>query len=243
MNILQFDILDKFNLVNFITNRSVDINYSTQSRDEIRGILQSMSDYEFKKIISPRQTHTNNVVVISEENLDDELQDVDGVITSLKGVALTIATADCQSIIIYDKTKHIIGNIHSGWKGTLQKILRRGINLMMDEFNSTPEDILVCIGPSILDCCFEVDKDVVDSFRDNFIDIDDYIKLGEVKDGKQKYFIDTVGINIRELLELGILKENITTSDICTKCSSDIYHSYRAHGVSSGRNVSLIAMK
>ncbi len=243
MNNLQFDILNGYDLVNFITNKSIGINYSTQSRDEIRSILQGMSDYKFSKIVSPRQTHTNNVVVIREENLDDELYDVDGVITKLKGVALTIATADCQSIMFYDKKRGVIGNIHSGWKGTLQKILRKGINLMIDEFDSNPEDILVCIGPSILDCCFEVDEDVVNNFKSNFSDIDSYIKLGEVKDGKQKYYIDTVGINIDELLSLGILKENIVASDICTKCCSDIYHSYRAHGKDSGRNVTLIAMK
>ena len=240
---MKFDILDKYNLVNFITDKSVDINYSKQSRDEIRKILQCMSDYQFKKIISPRQTHTNNVVVINKDNLDSELQDVDGVITKLKGVALTIATADCQSIILYDKKSEVIGNIHSGWKGTLNKILSNGINLMIKEFSSNVEDIIVCIGPSIMGCCFEVDKDVVDMFNNNFTDIEKFIRLGEIKDGKQKYYIDTVEINKRELINLGILEENIYLSNVCTKCSSDIYYSYRVDGQDSGRNVTLISMK
>lgn len=240
---MKFDILDKYNLVNFITDKSVDINYSKQSRDEIRKILQSMSDYQFKKIISPRQTHTNNVVVINEDNLDNELQDVDGVITKLKGVALTIATADCQSIILYDKKNEVIGNIHSGWKGTLNKILNNGINLMIKEFSSNVEDIIVCIGPSIMGCCFEVDKDVVDMFNNGFTNIEEFIRLGEIKDGKQKYYIDTVGINKRELINLGILEENIYLSNVCTKCSSDTYYSYRVQGQDSGRNVTLVCMK
>lgn len=240
---MKFDILDKYNLVNFITDKSVDINYSKQSRDEIRKILQGMSDYQFKKIISPRQTHTNNVVVINEDNLDNELQDVDGVITKLKGVALTIATADCQSIILYDKKNEVIGNIHSGWKGTLNKILSNGINLMIKEFSSNVEDIIVCIGPSIMGCCFEVDKDVVDMFNNSFTDIEKFIRLGEIKDGKQKYYIDTVEINKRELINLGILEENIYLSNVCTKCSSDTYYSYRVQGQDSGRNVTLISMK
>ena len=240
---MKFEILDKYNLVNFITDKSVDINYSKHSRDEIRSILQGMSDYQFKKIISPRQTHTNNVVVIKEDNLDNELQDVDGVITKLKGIALTIATADCQSIILYDKKNEVIGNIHSGWKGTLNKILSNGINLMIKEFSSNVEDIIVCIGPSIMGCCFEVDKDVVDMFISNFDDIDEFIRLGEIKEGKQKYYIDTIGINKRELCNLGILEENIYLSNVCTKSSSDAYYSYRVHGQDSGRNVTLISMK
>ena len=240
---MKFDVLYKYNLVNFITDKSVDINYSKQSRDEIRKILQGMSDYQFKKIISPRQTHTNNVVVITEDNLDNELQDVDGVITKLKGVALTIATADCQSIILYDKKNEVIGNIHSGWKGTLNKILSNGINLMIKEFSSNVEDIIVCIGPSIMECCFEVDKDVVDVFNNNYTDIEEFIRLGEIKEGKQKYYIDTVGINKRELIKLGILEENIYLSNVCTMCSSDTYYSYRVYGQDSGRNVTLICME
>ncbi len=242
-NYYSFDILNNEGLINFVTDRSLDINYKKQSRDEIRSILQGMSDYQFKKIISPRQTHTNNVVVINEDNLDSELYDVDGVVTNIKGVALTIATADCQSIILYDKKNQVIGNIHSGWKGTLSKILSNGINLMIEEFSSNVEDIIVCIGPSIMGCCFEVDKDVVDMFNKEFTDIEEFIKLGEVKEGKHKYYIDTVGINKQELLRMGLLEENIYLSNICTKCNSDTYHSYRGQGIDSGRNVTLVCMK
>lgn len=242
-NYYSFDILNMEGLVNFVTDRSLDINFKKQSREEIKNILQSISDYQFRNIISPRQTHTNNVVVIDEDNLDNELYDVDGVITNLKGIALTIATADCQSIILYDKEKKVIGNIHSGWKGTLGKILSKGINLMIDRFSSNVEDIIVCIGPSILDCCFEVDKDVVDMFNEEFTDIEEFIRLGEIKEGKQKYYIDTVGINQKELLRMGLLEENIYLSNICTKCNSDTYHSYRGQGVDSGRNITLVCIK
>lgn len=242
-NYYSFDILNNEGLINLVTNRSLNINYKKQSRDEIRNILQGMSDYQFRKIISPRQTHTNNVVIINEDNLDSELYDVDGVITKLKGVALTIATADCQSIILYDKKNQVLGNIHSGWKGTLSKILSNGINLMIKEYSSKVEDIIVCIGPSIMGCCFEVDKDVVDMFNNNFTNIEEFIRLGEFKEGKQKYYIDTMGINKRELINLGILEENIYLSNICTKCSSDTYHSYRGQGKEAGRNVTLVCMK
>ena len=156
---------------------------------------------------------------------------------------MTIATADCQSIILYDKKNEVIGNIHSGWKGTLNKILSNAIKLMIEEYSSNVEDIIVCIGPSILECCFEVDKDVVDMFFNNFNDIDEFIKLGDIKEDKQKYYIDTMGINKKELINLGVLEENIYLSNICTKCSRDNYYSYRAHGQDSGRNVTLVCMK
>ena len=238
-----FDVLNNYNVINFITNKEININYSKQSREEIKEKLQSISDYKFKKIISPRQTHTNNVAIVTDENLDDDFTNIDGVITNLRGVALTIATADCQSIIIYDRKNNVIGNIHSGWKGTLKKIIINGINLMIKEYSSNVKDIIVCIGPSIMKCCFEVDKDVVDMFLENFLDIEDFISIGNIVDGKQKYYIDTIGINKRELLKMGILEENIYLSNICTKCNSDIFYSYRSDGVDSGRNVTLVSLK
>ena len=79
--------------------------------------------------------------------------------------------------------------------------------------------------------------------NNNFTDIEKFIRLGEIKDGKQKYYIDTVEINKRELINLGILEDNIYLSNVCTKCSSDIYYSYRVDGQDSGRNVTLISMK
>ena len=204
-----FEELSNDKILNFTTNRSGGINYATQSRDEIRKKLKDVVGFECKKIISPRQTHTNNVVAITLDNLDDELNDVDGVITDLKGVALTIATADCQNIFIYDKKKEVIGNIHSGWKGTLNKILRNAIVKLVDVYRCEVQDLIVCIGPSILKCCFEVDSDVVDMFRKEFKDIEDTISLGDIKDGKQKYYIDTVEINRRELMDLGVPEYNI----------------------------------
>jgi len=65
----------------------------------------------------------------------------------------------------------------------------------------------------------------------------------EIKDGKQKYFIDTIELNKKTMIELGLVSKNIISSGICTKCNSDLYHSYRADGKLSGRNLSLICMK
>ena len=197
-----FEELSNDKIINFTTNKSVSINYAIQSRDEIREILKDVVDFECKRIISPRQTHTNNVVTITLDNLDDDLNDCDGVITNLKGVALTIATADCQNIFIYDPKKEVIANIHSGWKGTLNKILRNAIVKLVDVYRCDVQDLIVCIGPSILKCCFEVDSDVVDLFRKEFTDIEDTISLGDIKDNKQKYYIDTIEISRKELISL-----------------------------------------
>ena len=239
-----FEIDDK--LINLYTKKPIDINFHVHTDEELNEKFLQISEdvgYKFKNIVIPKQTHTNNVVAINEDNLNSELLDVDGVVTNLKGVALVTISADCQNILIYDKKNEVIGNVHSGWKGTLNKILRNAINLMIDKYDSNPKDLIVCIEPSILKCCFEVDKDVVDMFYDNFDNIDDAIRLGDMKDGKQKYYIDTILINKKELIELGVQENNILVSNLCTKCLHDKFHSYRADGTSAGRNIALIVLK
>ena len=242
--ILQYEELNKYsNVGHLITKKPFNFNWQKNGKEKIMeqfDELQDLIGYKFKKILFPFQRHTNNVEVITNDNLDNTFDGIDGTITNLKGVALVCSLADCQGIILYDDNKKVIGNIHSGWKGTKEKIIVNAINKMIETFNSDPKDIKVFFSPSIQKCCFEVDEDVKDIFVNSFDDIDEYIIFDS---NKNKYFIDTVGINKRELIKLGILKENIFDLGICTKCNSDIYHSHRGDPITDGRNISVVFLK
>lgn len=244
---VQFEKLNNNNeIIHLFTKRPFNFSKLTSTEDKIKKDYQEIEqffNYNFLKIKKPIQTHTNVVKIVTNDNLDDEFLDVDGLITNLKGVALVTSLADCQGILLYDAQKKVIGNIHSGWKGTLNKIIKNAIEIMQDNFNCNPKNIEAYICPSILKCCFEVDEDVVSMFKNNFDDIDEYIFKGEIKDNKQKYYIDTVSINVKEMEKLGLLKENIYCSNICTKCHADKYHSYRNDHDQSGRNIALICLK
>lgn len=245
---MQFKELNDLNVINLFTKKPFNFNYYKINKEDINkqySILEGKINYRFKKIIKPKQSHTNIVKKVDELNKDDTFEDVDGLITDLKGIALVTTFADCQGILLYDTDKKVIGNIHSGWKGTLGRIIVNAIKLMINEYNSNPKDIKVFFSPSILQCCFEVDEDVKDLFVNNFndIDIQKYIVNGNIIDNKQKYYIDTIGINIELLKNIGILENNIYKSNICTMCSGDIFHSHRKNKELDGRNIILIALK
>ena len=194
-------------------------------------------------VVRPYQTHTDNVKVVRKI---EKLEDTDGIITNKKEIALITTSADCISLLLYDPVKKAIGSIHSGWKGTLKGIIVKAIEKMKNEYKSNPEDIICCICPSIRQCCFEVDEDVKDLFYNKYKDlknIDEIIKLGDKKEDKQKYYIDTVKINIELLKNIGLKEENIIDSNICTMCHSKEFHSYRADGKSFGVNGAIIAIK
>ena len=242
---IQFEKLLEYNdIVHLSTKRPFDFSKNVEL-DKINEQYQEIKDIlkcDFTAI-KPNQTHTNVVKVVTEDNKNDKFLNTDGLITNLKGIALLISTADCQGIILYDPVKKVIGCVHSGWKGTLNKIIKNTILLMKEKFNSNPSDVIACITPSILKCCFEVDYEVVEMFKNNFDNIDGFIFKGEIKENKQKYYIDTVSINKQLLQELGLYEENIICSNICTKCNHSKYHSYRYDHDLSGRNISLICLK
>lgn len=236
-------VFDELKVVNCFTLKPYNFRDTQVSIEEQqKEYNEIMNSLNFNaKFIKPNQTHTNHVEIVTQDNINDKFLNTDGLITNLKNVALVVSLADCQGILLYDKNKQVIGAIHSGWKGTLNKIVENAINIMIDDFNSNPEDIEAYIAPSILKCCFEVDQDVVDMFKTNFDNIDDLITLGEYKD-KQKYYIDTVDLNKRVLINLGLKENNIILSNICSKCNSNIIHSHRGDGIDSGRNIALICM-
>ena len=224
------------NQLNFqIKNR----DFFNQSCDKIYECLELKNPL----VVRPYQTHTDNVKIVRKI---EKLEDTDGIITNKKEIALITTSADCISLLLYDPVKKAIGSIHSGWKGTLKGIIVKAIEKMKNEYKSNPEDIICCICPSIRQCCFEVDEDVKDLFYNKYKDlknIDEIIKLGDKKEDKQKYYIDTVKINRELLKNIGLKEENIIDSNICTMCHSKEFHSYRADGKSFGVNGAIIAIK
>ena len=199
--------------------------------------------FDEEHIVKPHQTHTDRVEIVN--SVQEEFNEVDGLITNKKDIFLCTTSADCTSLLFYDDTKKVIAAIHSGWKGTLQQIGKKAVEKMVKEFGCHPADIICCIAPCIKKCHFEVDEDVMILFKKEFEytgRIHEIIEEGRKVEEKQKYNIDTTLINKIILKEAGILPENIIDSDICTVCHADSFHSYRVDKENSGRNGAFIGM-
>ena len=190
-------------------------------------------------IIIPFQDHTDKVA-----EFDDEVRDfksTDGLVTMKRGVALGTKVADCISLLFYDPVHHAIGNVHSGWRGTLQKIALNGVRKMVDEYNTNPADLICVLCPSIRQDHFEVDADVYEQFKDAFPQIINEVTIEK----NNKYYIDSVRCNIWMLERVGLKSENIIDCGLCTVCHSDLINSYRGNkeGEKYFRNLALIWLK
>lgn len=200
------------------------------------------ADYE--KLVYSYQLHTDRVEAL--ENIRDFEQEkikVDGLCTNTKGMAISTVNADCILFMFYDPVKNVIGNVHSGWKGTLQRIAIKTVRKMQEKYGCDAKDIICCICPSIRKCHFEVEKDVKDLFEKEFKDIGNLEEAIEETVLNQKWHIDTVLINTIQLKRQGILEENIIDSGLCSVCNKEQIHSFRVQKEEYGVETAIIGLK
>ena len=232
---IQFKRLLEHGIKHAYTLKGEGINFRSDSKEEkesYQKIFDSLN-LDINTFVKPQQRHTDNVTCIDKVMKTEELLKTDGLITNKGNIALVSTNADCILFLFYDPVKKVIANVHSGWRGTFQKIGEKAIIKMIEEYKCNPEDIEVYISPSIRKCHFEVDEDVkrdcekIFSFTGR---TEEFIEKGEIKNGLQKYFIDTILINRILFLNNGIKEENIYDCEICSVCNSDKVRSYRAEG-------------
>ena len=192
------------------------------------------------------QTHSDTVEIINQKLSENEpdfsvYKETDGLLTDKSDLVLSTTNADCILLLFFDPVKKVIANVHSGWKGTLQRISVKTVEKMKNQYGCNPSDIICCMCPSIRKCHFEVDKDVYDMFENEFKDLKQIDEIIEQKN--DKWNIDTILINRIILKEAGLLEENIVDSGICSVCNKDIIHSFRAEGASYGLSTAIISLK
>lgn len=208
-----------------------------ENREMVSQMLKKNGELHF---IAAEQTHSDRIEVIREsktrgwESLDDAVKECDVLVTDLRNVVLTILTADCVPILLYDTEQKVVAAVHAGWKGTKAEIAAKTVRRMQEEFGSEPENIVAGIAPSIGRCCYEVGEEVAEHFSDL---PEGYTQRGE------KYMLDLPYINKYQLLMSGLKEEHIEMSGICTACETERFFSYRKEQGCSGRFMSMIGMR
>ena len=212
-------------------------------------------------LVTLRQIHSDLIHCVT--TAPTEQLAGDGLITSTPEIVLGIQTADCLPVILVDTKKHAVGVFHAGWRGTVKRIVEKGVGEMRRCFGSMPRDIKAAIGPGIHGCCYEVGEEVRRTFEDQF----EYgaALFREEKDSDHirerypmlfltsrapghsdlpiKIFLDLPEANRRQLLAAGVPAKNIEVSPLCTGCRSDMLFSYRAENGATGRLMGVVGIR
>ncbi len=215
--------------------------------------LGAMNGRQPWPLISLRQVHSDFIHCVTE--VPNHHLVGDGLITSTPGLLLAVQTADCLPVILVDTQQRAVGVFHAGWRGTVKRIVEKGVGEMRCRFGSRPRDIQAAIGPGIHGCCYEVGPEVQEKFDSQF----DYaaelfleIKASDLvrekypllfltarapgqSDLPRKIFLDLVEANRRQLMAAGVAAKNISASALCTACRTDLLFSYRGEEGVTGR--------
>jgi YfiH family protein len=203
-------------------------------------------------LVGVRQVHSARVCVVREGDgaregrLESEdgrpVLEGDGLMTDVPGVLLGVGVADCVPVLVVDERKRAVAAFHAGWRGTVARIVERGIGMMGEEYGSRPEDLTAVVGPSIGACCYAVGEEVRSEFGREF----GY--GGELfRESGLGMHLDLWEANRRQLLNAGLGEGRISVVGECTACTRDEggglrYFSHRGeHGV-AGRMLGVVGV-
>lgn len=193
------------------------------------------TDNNLNNIHSLKQVHSDNVIFLEEIGRKGNKVEGDSLITQIKNEGVSVFTADCVPIIIYEKISGFIAAVHAGWKGTLKEIVIESVKKIKQTSSHDQCEFISAIGPAIGKCCYEVGEDVASKFISKFGDEEYFIT--HLSNGK--FLLDLVNLNKHQLQKEGI--KNIDIIDSCTKCDK-LLPSYRRDGKKAGRIVSFIGL-
>jgi YfiH family protein len=226
--------------------------------------LQELGAVSRKKLwplVSIRQAHSDLIHCVSE--LTKEPLVGDGLITSAPGMLLGIQTADCLPVMLVDTKQKAVGVFHAGWRGTVKRIVEKGVGEMRRCFGTLPRNIKAAIGPGIHACCYDVGPEVRQQFESQFAYAGDLFREIEESDPvREKYpllfmtarapghselptkiFLDLVEANRRQLMDAGVSPKHISASTLCTACRPNLLFSYRAEKGITGRMMGVVGIK
>lgn len=203
-----------------------------------RKITADVLGFAPEKLVTAEQVHGERIAVLTAEHIGlgaldytSALSSTDSLITNVPGIPIATFYADCVPVFILDPVRQVIGLAHAGWKGTVLKIAQKTVVKMSATYGTNPGDCLIGIAPSIGPCCYEVGDAVYNEFARAYKETAAF--LTPTLPGKWR--LDLWTANLHQLLELGVMKENVDISRICTCCNKEMLFSYRGDAGRTGR--------
>jgi polyphenol oxidase len=207
----------------FVTGRNSLLNgseftlsfSSSDDKEQIRKYrkeLASTMGVESDRLFFPSQVHETRIVKITPRTLKEEVMETDALITRERGLCIAVMSADCVPILLFDKQNKAVAAVHSGWRGTVAKILSKTLDRMHSEFGTVGKDLVAGIGPSVSQDSYEVGEEVVEAVRNSFEKSASLL----IPQPNNKAKLDLWAANRIQLLEFGVPAASIETSDLCT---------------------------
>lgn len=209
---LEFELLQLFPEV----KHGVFLNLELGEKNSPENPKRALELFGMTKGAKLKQCHKADIKEVREgDELLNHFDDYDGLVTAKKEFGLLIRHADCQAAIFYDPIQQVLGNVHCGWRGSVQNIYQKTIDTLQTLYGTNPSDLIVCISPSLGPEAAE--------FKHFKKELPKHFWEYQVS---PTYF-DFWEISRMQLLEAGVPEEQIEVAEICTFENDEEYFSYR----------------
>jgi len=238
-----------------------------------RGFVGAVAGKSDMELVTVRQIHSGLIRTIEKDHKALTMENGravmrgDASMTDLPGLLLGVQTADCVPVLVVDTKRKVVAAFHAGWRGTLKRIVERGVGTMRLRYGSKPKDLIAAIGPAIGACCFAVGDEVRWEFESQFayaprlfseVYDEDPVKEkypllfltarapGHSNIGPQTH-LDLFEANRMQLIDAGLSAKSIHVVGECSACTYTRegrrkYFSHRAEHGFTGRMMSVVGI-
>jgi hypothetical protein len=215
---------------------SLNLSDKNGDREELvtqnKNLVAAAFGFDSRRLILLDQMQQDQILLLKGPviTLPSPLE-YDALITNFPNTYLGILTADCLPIFVVDRKRKVIAAVHAGRQGTALHITAKVLEKMKGDFGCSSKDLLIAMGSSIGPCCYEIDERAFHSEWKTF----------SVSKGDGKWMVDLAQINMAQMKDDGIQEEQISWINLCTRCHSNLFFSYRGER-QTGRQLSFIGI-
>lgn len=196
-------------------------NDAREAVAENRVRVAASLDVSPENLVTLRQTHSAHAAILDEPPPSGAVIDADAIVTSRRGLAAAVLTADCAPVLLADMEAGVVASAHAGWRGALGGILEATVDAMQT-LGARPDRIQAAVGPCISLAAYEVGDDFKKTFTTLTPGNAEFFEPGP--NGGKPHF-DLARFVSVQLHQKGVTQVEI--SGLCTfGCESD-YFSYR----------------
>jgi polyphenol oxidase len=213
--------------------QSLNLSYSLHNHEENQNVKANRNKvkevFGLHTLNESNLRHEDQIVEINHHN-NESRPTCDAISTRLTQIALLVTHADCQAAIFYDPINHVVANVHAGWRGNVKNIYGKTVEFMKDRYGSSPQNLHVCISPSLgpNDAEFiNFRTELPESFWDYQV---------------KPFYFDLWSISKHQLKNAGVLEHHIQIAGISTLSNPDDYFSYRREKA-SGRHGTIVELQ
>ena len=198
-------------------------NCAVRNADEVADVMRSRARcralLDADDIVTVKQRHTANVVVVTEPRRFDDAPVADAMVTNRGGIALGILTADCAPVLLADVDAGVVGAAHAGWRGAIGGVIENTVAAMV-ELGAARERIVAAVGPCIAAGSYEVGPEFLSAFigRDP-----SYVRFFDQR--RERPHFDLAGFTAAGLHAAGV--ENVAVQGDDTLTGEALYFSFR----------------